>query len=116
MADGEIFFAITISSSNPFFWICGEHKDAVSHLRIMLDPHALDDDGGAGATAATTALDKRREYIPPTTRTELANYHMIGGSCLEVIDMPSGRHVIGVSTSPQQPSHHSIITHIILWP
>ena len=103
MADGEIFFAITIGS-NPFFWICGEHKDAVSHLRLQLDLNALD------------ALVDRHEYIPHIARTELSNYHMIGGSCLEIVDMPAGRHVIGVSTSPQQPSHHSIITHIILWP
>ena len=105
MADGEIFFAITIGSNNPYFWICGEHKDAVSHLRLMLDLNALD------------TLDNRLEYIPPVARTELLpNHHMIGGSCVEVVDMPPGRHVIGVSTSPQQPSHHSIITHIILWP
>jgi len=101
--DGEIFFAIIIGS-NAFFWICGEHKDAVSHLRIQLDPHALD------------ALTNRQDYTPNVKRTELLNSHMIGGSCLEVVDVPSGRHVIGVSTSPEQPSHHSVITHIILWP
>ena len=56
------------------------------------------------------------DYTPTKNRQLWTHKKYVGSDCKAINGLPSGLHVISLSTNSSHPNHLTTLTHVITWP
>lgn len=96
---GEIHLKVTIDKLDTV-WICGAIKESLMHAKVFLDANVK---------------GNLTNYEPGSSRVEWTKRKYVGNECKAITGLPTGTHVLSLSTNGSAVNHKTALSHVIMW-
>jgi len=101
---GEIHLRVTIDKLDTV-WVCGAIKESLMHAKVFLDQNVNFNGLNGNVT----------NYVPSSSRVEWSKRKYVGNECKAILGLPTGNHVISISTNGSAAGHKTALSHVIMW-